>query len=225
MSRHLKTLASPKSWTLLRKVTKWLIRPLPGAHTFDKSIAIGLLLKQLGCARTSNETKKIINQKLVFVDQKLVKDRHYSTGFMDTIQIKPEIKVRCTLDEKGRLKFIDIPESELNKKICKITARRTVKDGKIQINLSDGRNILSDNKEYKVGDSLQIELPSQKISAHYSLEKGNTVFLTGGKHTATIGKIEDVQGERIWCTTGKEKIETLKKFAIVVGKDKPAVKL
>lgn len=225
MSRHLKALAAPKSWTLLRKVTKWLIRPLPGAHPFQRAMPIGLLLKQLGCAQNSNETKKIINQKSVLIDQKLVKDRHYSTGFMDTIQIKPDIKVRCTLDEKGRMKFIEIPESELNKKICRIIGKQTVKGGKIQLTLSDGRNLILDKKEYAVGDSLEIEVPSQKVITHFKLEKGNTAFLTAGKHTAKIGKIEEIKGNRIWCIHGKEKIETLKQFAFVVGKDKPAVKI
>jgi small subunit ribosomal protein S4e len=225
MSRHLKSYAAPKSWTLLRKIHKWILRPMHGKHPLEQSLPAGLLLKQLGTAQTTREAKKIVNSKAVIVDGKAITNVHQSVGFMDSIQIKPNIALRCTLDEKGRLKFNSIPASELDKKICRITGKRTVKGGKIQLNLSDGRNILSDKKEYKVGDSVLIELPSQKIAGHFELAKGNTAFLTSGKHTGTTGTIEDIQGERIWCTAGKEKIETLKQFAFVIGKDKPALKL
>ncbi len=224
MSNHLKAYAAPKSWTILRKTTKWITRPAPGAQPFEESMPISLLLKQLDCAKTSKEAKKILNDKAVQVDGKIVKDPHFGIGFMDAIHIKPNIHLRGTLDEKGRLKFVNVPDSELSKKICRIIGKRTLKKGKVQLNLSHSRNILADKDAYAVGDSLLIELPSQKIAGHFPLAKGSMAFLTSGKHTATTGTIEDIQGERIWVK-GKEKIETLKKFAFVVGKDKPAVKL
>ena len=225
MSRHLKAYAAPKSWTLLRKVTKWILRPQPGKHPLLQSLPVGLLLKQLGAAQTTREAKKIVNNKAVLVDGKIIKDIHQGVGFMDTIQVKPNITLRCTLDEKGKLQFTTITAGELTKKVCSITGKQTVPGGKTQLNLSDGRNILSDKKEYNVGDSLLIEVPEQKIAGHFTLANGSTAFLTGGKHTGVIGTIDDIQGDRIWCTAGKEKIETLKRFAYVIGTDKPAVKL
>ena len=223
MSRHLKAYAAPKSWTLLRKITKWILRPQPGKHPLEQSLPVGLLLKQLGIVQTTREAKKVVNSKAVLIDGKVVNNIHCGAGFMDTIQIKPQVALRCTLDEKGRLKFS--PTTELSKKVCRITGKRTVPGGKIQLNLSDGRSILADKTEYNVGDSLLLELPEQKVTGHFALAKGNTAFLTSGKHTGVTGVIEDIQGNRIWCTVGKEKIETLKQFAFVIGKDKPALKL
>ena len=225
MSRHLKAYAAPKSWTLLRKISKWILRPAPGKHPLKQSLPAGILLKQLGVAQTTREAKKIINNKAVLVDGKIIEDIHQGVGFMDTIQVKPNITLRCTLDEKGKLKFITITAAELNKKICRITGKRTIPGGKTQLNLSDGRNILSDKKEYNVGDSLLIELPAQKIAGHFTLARGSTAFLTSGKHTGITGTIEDIQGDRIWCTANKEKIETHKQFAFVIGNNKPEIKL
>ena len=225
MSNHLKAYAAPKSWTIPRKITKWIIRPRAGAHPFERSLPIALLLKQLGCGKTTRETKKILNEKAVMIDQKAVKDTHTSTGFMDSIHIKPNINLRCTLDEKGRLKFIDIPEAELAKKVCRITGKQSVRGNKLQLTLSDGRNILAEKNEHAVGDSLLIELPSQKIIGHFPLAKGHTAFLTSGKHTGQLGIIENIEGEKIWLIKDKKKIETLKECAFVVGKDKPAVKI
>jgi len=225
MSRHLKAYNAPKSWTIPRKTTKWVIRPAAGAQPLEGALPIALLLKQTGCAQTSRETRKILNDKAVTVDGKVVKDGHFGVGFMDSIHIKPNIHLRGTLDAKGRLQFIPVPEAELSKKICKITGKHVLKGGKIQLNLSHSRNILAEKDTYATGDSLLIELPSQKIAGHFPLAKGSTVFLTSGKHTGLVGTVDDIQGARIWCTQGKEKIETLKKFAFVIGKDKPAVKL
>ena len=222
---HLKAYAAPKSWTLLRKVRKWVSKPQPGAHPLERSIPVGFLLKQLGYAQTAKEARKIINMRAVQVDGKEIKDVHFCVGFMDSILIKPDIPLRCGMDEKGKLRFVNITQSEIGKKICQITGKRTLRGGKIQLNLSDGRNILAEKNKHAVGDSLLIEVTSQKITEHFPLEKGSTAFLTGGRHIGMIGKIDEIKGERIWCTKGKEKIETLKKFAFVMGKDKPALKI
>jgi small subunit ribosomal protein S4e len=225
MSNHLKAYNAPKSWTIPRKTTKWVIRPDAGAHPQERALPIALLLKQLKIAATGREVKKILNEKVVLVDGAAVTDPHSATGFMDTIQIKPGFALRCTLDEKGRLKFIDIPEAELGKKICKIIGKRTLKGNKIQLNLSTGRNILAAKNDYAVGDSLLMDVPSQKITGHYPLSKGHTAFMTSGKHTGQVGVIDHIEGDRLWFTKGKDKFETLKQVAFVVGKDKPAVKL
>jgi small subunit ribosomal protein S4e len=225
MSNHLKAYNAPKSWTIPRKTTKWVIRPDAGAHPLGRALPIALLLKQLKIAATGREAKKILNEKVVMIDGAIVTDPHSATGFMDAIQIKPGFALRCTLDEKGRLKFIDIPEAELGKKVCKIIGKRTLKGNKIQLNLSTGRNILAEKNDYAVGDSLLIDIPSQKISGHYPLAKGHTAFMTSGKHTGQMGVIDHIEGNRLWFTKGKEKFETLKQVAFVVGKDKPAVKL
>jgi len=224
MKSHLKAYAAPKSWTILRKIRTWILRPHPGAHKLNRSIPIGVLIKQKDQANTTKEAKYIINQKAVMIDGKIVKDIHHQTGFLDTIQIKPDITLRGTLDKKGTLQFITIPTTEANKKICKILGKTTIKNAKMQYNLSDGRNILTTEK-YNTGDSLLVEDPPHKIIEHLKFQKGNTVFLTGGRHIGTIATIDDIQENRVWCKTDKNKIETLKKFTLVIGKEKPAIKL
>ena len=97
--------------------------------------------------------------------------------------------------------------------------------GKIQINLNDGRTILTEKKDFKVGDSVLIELPSQKIKQTIKLEKGSLVYLTGGKHIGEIGVIEEFKDNIIVYKRNNQKHETLKKYALVVGKNKPLISL
>ena len=226
MKRHLKAIVAPRSWTLLRKENKYVTRPLPGAHTLDRSLPVSVLLKQLGFADTTREVRKILNDKGVSVDGKVVKDRHFGVGFMDVVQLKDAKKnLRVSLDMKGRSVFLDIPEAETAKKVCKIEGKNVVKGNKLQLCLSDGRNVLAEKNEYAVGDSVVISVPEQKVSSHIPLEKGASVFLMAGRHMGKIGKVEDIQGDRLWFTADGEKLETLKKFAFAVGKEKSVVNL
>jgi len=225
MSKHLKAYAAPKSWIILRKVNKWITRPAPGAHEKQKAFPIGLLIKQLGFARTAREVKKILNDKNVSVDGKVIMDRHFSVGFMDAIQIKPSTLLRGKYDEKGRLVFVPMPKDESTKKVCKVIGKRTIAGGKLQLNLFDGRNVLVDKSDVAIGDSLVLELPSQKVIEHLPLGKGAVAFLLAGRHTGVIGTVESIDGDKIKCSKGKEQFETLKRFAFVLGKNKAVVKV
>lgn len=225
MSKHLKAYAAPKSWTILRKVHKWILRPQPGAHPLERAMPIGLLLKQLGCGKTTREAKKILNDKTVTVNGRIIKDVHTGVGFTDAISIKPDKHLRCTMDKKGRLQFINAPQEEMNKMLCKITNKTTIKGGKTQLNLSNGTNILVEKGTYATGDTLLLETPSHKIIEHIPFAKGNLAFLTGGKHISTIGMIEEIKDGKVWCAKDKGKVETLKEFAFIIGKDKPIIKI
>ena len=74
MKRHLKIMAAPKSWPVERKERIWITRPNPGPHTLESSISISLILKLLKYAKTTKETKQIINEKKVLVNNNLVRD-------------------------------------------------------------------------------------------------------------------------------------------------------
>lgn len=221
---HLKREVAPTSWTIARKEGTFTTKPHPGAHPQAQALPVGTLLKQLNYAKTTKEAKKIINQRALSVDARPVSDHHFSVGFMDLISVA-DTHFRCTLDRKGRLHFKDVPKTEQNKKISKIIGKHPLKKGKTQFNLSDGRNIITDNKDHKVGDSVMLELPGQKITAHYPLKEGSTAFLLGGRHKGAIITIKEIDGNTIKGTMEKEPVETLKQFTFVIGKDKPALTL
>lgn len=225
MSGHLKSYAAPKAWTLLRKAFKWTTRPLPGAHSLDMAQAVSLLLKQKGFAQTTREAKKIVNSGAVSVDGKVVKDHHYAVGFMDVVQIGSDVVLRGGLDRKGRLNFIEAPASEAKKRVCRIMGKRSAKGGKVQLSLLGGRTLLTDKKDFAVGDSLVIEVPGQKVLDHLPLAKGASVFLLGGRHTGALANVVSVDGDVVVCKDKDGEFSTRKSLVFVVGKDKPVVKL
>ena len=177
-------------------------------------------------AHTTKEVKKMLHGEEVLVDGKRVRDVKNPVEFMDIITL-PSTKAayRICLDSHGRLVSKPVDEKEQNMKLCRIIGKTKIKGGKTQLNLNDARNILVDKEEYKVGDSLLIEVPSQKIQQHFALKVGAPVILIGGKHVGKIVMIESVEGDNVKYKGEKESSLTLKKYAFVVGKEKPAIAL
>jgi small subunit ribosomal protein S4e len=144
---------------------------------------------------------------------------------MDVISIpKVSAYLRILLNKKGKLFLLPISKEEASIKPCKIRGKKLIK-GKTQLNLFDGKNILVDKDNYKVGDTIIIELPSQKIKEHIAFQKGNLIYLIGGKHTGDVGLIEDIKGNRIVYKKDKSTFETLKEYAFVIGKEKSVILL
>jgi small subunit ribosomal protein S4e len=226
MSRHLKRLNAPKSWFIARKTTKYIGKPLPGAHKLSESMPIALVLKQLGHAQTVGEAKKILNAHPALVDGKRVRDPKAQVGILDSIALPASDEYyRVVFDPKGRLQLVPIPKQEAVTKLCKVVNKTAVRGGKLQFNLNDGRNILADKGTADTGDTLVLSVPEQKVVQRFPLEKGAQLYLLGGKHVGTLGILERIEDDEIIFTADGQSISTAKKYALAVGKDKPAIRL
>lgn len=229
--RHLKRLLAPKFWRVPRKQKKWVVRPSPGPHKLSESIPLQIVVRDiLRLADTAKEAKAILKSREVFVDGKARTNHKYPAGLMDVVSI-PKLKqqFRIVPTAKG-LQLIKISKAEGTKKICRINNKTTVKKSRLQLNLHDGRNLLAKGS-YKTGDSLLIELPSQKILEHVKLEKGSLALITKGKNAGRIAKVKQVvagkakEPAKVVCEIGKQKVDVLKSYVFVVGKAKPLIKL
>ncbi len=226
MSRHLKRINAPKSWIIQRKTTKYIAKPMPGAHRIAESMPLSLVLRKLGHATTAAEAKKILNTHQILVDGKRARSLKAQLGLMDSIAL-PETNeyYRVVFDRKGRLQMVPIPKGETGIKLCKVVNKTAVTGGKTQFNLSDGRNLLADKAAAKTGDTLVLQVPGQKIQQIITLEKGSLIYLLGGRHIGTFGVLEKVEDDEITFTAEGKSIATAKKYALVVGKDKPVLTL
>jgi small subunit ribosomal protein S4e len=228
----LKRLLAPKFWKVPKKIAKWTVAPRPGPHKKFESIPLQIIVRDiLKLAETGKEAKSIIKKGEVFVDGRARKDHAYPVGLMDVVAI-PRIKkyFRVLPTEKG-LELVEIEESEADKKICRIKNKTTVKKGKMQLNLHDGRNLLVDKDVYKTGDSLLLKLPEQKILEHIKFEKGNLGLVIKGKNSGKIVRIKEViitrsrEPNKVICELENKEIEVVKDYVFVVGKQEPAIKL
>lgn len=231
MSQHLARLAAPKPWSIKRKNIKFITKPRPGPHNLKSSISINTVLKELlHYAKTTREVKKIINSDNLLVNGLIRKDHKFPVGVMDVIEFpKTKEYFRVLYNKKGKFILLPIKKEEVAIRPCKIINKTILKGKRVQLNLSDGTNIIVKEDSYKVGDS--IILSKNEIKSHLKFEKGASIYLVGGKHTGTTGILEGVhrlagsQQDRIILKTVKETFETLKEYALVVGKDKPIISL
>ncbi len=224
---HFKRLAAPKTWHTKRKGLKFITKPTPGPHGPDSGMSLNTMLKEiLSYSNTTRESKKILNSGGVKIDGKSRKNFKFPIGIFDTVEFTSiNEHFRVILNRKGKISLVNITKEESSIKPCKIIGK-TMVNGKLQLNLFDGKNIIADKNNYKVGDSLVLSLPDQKISKHLKLEKKSAIFLTGGKHIGETGNVEDiVQNKVIYKNSKGDLIETSKKYAFVVGENKPVIKL
>ncbi|MFH1063469.1 MAG: 30S ribosomal protein S4e [Candidatus Woesearchaeota archaeon] len=223
VNNHLKRIAAPRSWNIERKGTTFVMKPNPGAHPIEHSMPLSLVMREiLKVARTAKEAKTLIKTKDVFVDKKKRSEERLPVGLMDVIEF-PQIEehYRMLIDSKGRLMTVKIDAKESGMKLSRIESKTRIKGGKTQLTLSGGRNIIVDKDVYAVGDSLQLSLPDQKVQEHIKFEKGAFILLVGGKHAGTVAKMEELNKDKIIIKVKNQKYETSKRYAFVVGKDKP----
>jgi len=222
---HLKRHNAPSFWPIKRKGVVWSVKPSPGPYSLSQSIPLLILVRDvLKLADTAKEAKHIIKQGKVLVDKKARTDPRFPLGLMNVVEF-PDAKTHLQLIMgKHGLEAKEIEPSEATQKICRIEDKKTVKNNVFQLNLHDGRNMLVDNNQYKPGDSLLIELPTQNILDHFKLEKSSPATVIGGKNIGSNGHIAEIherknllEKNRIIVESGGRKIETLKKYILVTG--------
>lgn len=228
MSKQMKRLASPRVWSIPKKRHVWAVKQSPGPHSIERSVPLLIMVRDmLGYCDTARECSKIIGKRNILIDGRIVTNYKMPVGFMDVLTIpKAKENFRALLDSKGKLRPIRIPKERANWKLVRIEDITTVKKGKTQLNLHDGRNILIDKGRYKPGDVLKIELPSQKILDSYTLENGNVAMIIGGKHSGQIATIENykvIKSPKPNVVEFKEGFSTIKDHVFVVGKKSPEI--
>ncbi len=214
----LKRLAAPLA--LERKAKRFIVAPR-GPHSLKNSISLAVVLREyLKVAETYKEAKKIVKEGKIIVDGKACKDHKFGLGIMDIIHIPAIKKSFRMLPAKHGLKIIEIPEREKNLKLCKITGKKVVRGGKVQLSLHDGRTIIADNSYHTQG-SVLIELPKQKIMEYLKLGDGMSVLIVSGKNKTKIAKISKMEEKRLWLEEDGNKFEAPISAVMTVGKDKP----
>ena len=230
MKKHMKRMTAPRSWSVTRKTSHWVTKPRPGPHAMMDSIPIETVLRDmLKVCDNAREAKLILSSRNIAVDGRVVTDYKFPVGLMDVVTIKKtKLSYRMLMDYKGRLQLIPIDENESGWKLARVDNKTTVSGGKTQVTLHDGRNILLPKDQYKTGDVLKIEVPSQKVLKAFKLDKGSVALLTGGSHPGTLQTVDNYQvkrGSAANIVTFKEGLTTIEENVFVVGDKTPEIKL
>ncbi len=216
MRRHLKRQKVPKNWPVARKGTAYVIKPY---SNLEKGVPLLIVLREmLNIAQNRKEVKKAIHEKNILINNKPASDEKNSLQLFDKLTLVPSKKCyKVNLAENGKFVMEEIKENETNQKIAKIIDKKTLKGKKTQINLSDGRNFISDVK-CNVGDSASINFKDKKIEKCLSLKENAKVIVFAGKHSGKRGTILKLKDERKMSSLEAkgEKINVLIKQIMVI---------
>ncbi|MBN2066879.1 MAG: 30S ribosomal protein S4e [Candidatus Diapherotrites archaeon] len=227
-----KRLAAAKVVSILRKENTWTIRTKPGPHNKKNSIPLGVALRDLiKIAKTMKETKYILNQGAVEVDGRTVKDYGFPVGIFDIIAIKPENKTyRVLFNKKGKLVLAEEKQGS-KEKLCKVVGKSAGKKGIVQVQTSDGRTFPMKKTSVKVGDSLLVSVPSQKVVKELKVEEGSSALVIAGSNVGILCTVKKVtpgtmRRPKLVELESQDKVfQTTEENIFIVGEKKPLLEV
>jgi small subunit ribosomal protein S4e len=240
--RHLKRKKSPRFWRIHPKESQWAVKPIAGPHSQKACISLSSLLRDaLGYAKSTRESKIILAQKRVSVDGKIRRDHKFPTGLMDVVELPDANMSFRILPAVGKgLTAVRIPKDEAKSKLCRIEDKTTVRKGRVQLNLHDGRSIIvpvqdpQSPKEdtYKTRDTVRISIPTQKILGHLKFVEGAYAIVTSGRNLGRHGKVMKIEPSTVARTAtaliedpSGNRFETIADYLFIVGEEKPTIKI
>ncbi|MCG7852380.1 MAG: 30S ribosomal protein S4e [Methanosarcinaceae archaeon] len=230
MGKHQKRVSVPKSWRISKKANKWITSTRPGPHHNEQSIPLAIVLRDmLGLVDNRAEAKRVLSEGSILVDGIVRKDLRFPVGMFDVITVPlNNTSYRVLLDRKGRLILHKLEDVHANK-LCRINNKTTVTGGVIQLNLSDGTNLIGSN-DYGTKDSIILSIPDKKVVKHLEYKVGNLAMIVGGRHTGEIGTIKEINTVRssknnTVSISGEYDFETIEDYVVVIGENEPEIKL
>lgn len=227
---HQKRLSIPKSWKFGKKANKWVTATQSGPHSRAHSLPLGVVIRDmLKLVDNRKEGKRVLAEGKILVDGIPRKDVKFPVGLFDVISIPPmDEAYRVLQDEKGRLTLHKLNEPGANK-LCRIDNKTTITGGKVQLNLNDGTNILGSD-DYKTKDSLILSIPDKQVVKRLEYKVGNLAMVVGGQHSGELGTIKEIREVKsskhnTVLISGDKEFETIEPYVIVIGEDKPEIKL
>jgi small subunit ribosomal protein S4e len=240
--RHIKRLNTPKYLHINKKEGKYFYNTRAGPHPKRVSIPLGSLLRDvLQVVDNHKEGRKIIKMKKVLVDGVIRTDPRFPVGLMDLVEL-PDLNKTYRILPKWKKGLVpqEVDKKESGFKLCRIENKTVVKNGNVQLNLHDGRNIqvlIKDPKKpkedtYNTMGVLKIKVPTQEILDYYPLKENSPILVVRGKNLGMNGvvtKIEKRYGPNASIvkikTSEEETHETAYAYSFVLGKAKPVIQL
>jgi small subunit ribosomal protein S4e len=194
----LKRLASPRSWDIARKEARFVYKPLPGPHAIRSSYPLGVVVRDLaGLVGGGRELKKVTKTGKVLVDGSPRRSPSFPVGLFDVVSVPSEgLTFRLVPSPKGLL-LSKVSGTETNRKLCSVRSKTKERGGRLQYGLHDGKTILDDAIQLSPGDSVLMELPSQKVLEKLRLAKDTLGLILSGDRAGQVGKIQEVKAGTI----------------------------
>ena len=185
---HLKRQKAAIKLPIPRKGTKYIARPM---SNLQNSVSVVTAIRDmLKLAKNTKEVKKMIHEKQLKLNGKIIRDHKASISLFNLLQADKTYFLTLLPTKK----FFFQLASDSSTRLCKITSKKLLKKNQIQFNCHDGTNLISDDK-ITIGDSVCLDLKN-KIKKHLPLVKEKSVFILSGKYLGLNGIVESLNGNQ-----------------------------
>jgi small subunit ribosomal protein S4e len=238
--RHVRRSVAPPFWPISRKRFVWAVKPIPGPHPAAKSIPIGVLLRDaLKYAYTMSEARRILGERKVYVDWRVVTDYKFPVGLMDVIYLRSAEEYYRVLPHPTKFFMLHrIDEKEAELKPLRVKRKVTVKGGRLQLTFHDGRTLLvgdssgAELRGLRTYDTVLMNLRSKAVEGCIKLDVGVLAYVIDGRNVGFIGRVESIQQilKRAKAVTalrgeGGEIVRTILEYVFAIGAEKPVISL
>ncbi|KAF0877831.1 RS4 protein, partial [Crocuta crocuta] len=189
--KHLKRIAAPKHWMLVKLTGVFAPRPSTGPHKLRECLPLIIFLRnRLKYALTGDEVKKICMQPFIKIDGKVRTNISYPAGFMDVTRIDKTGENFCLIyDTKGHFAIYQITPEVTTYQLCKVRNIFVGIKGIPHLVTHDAHTLHYPDPRIKVNDTIQIDLETGKITDFIKFDTGNLCMVTGGANLGSIGVI------------------------------------
>ncbi len=230
-SKSEKRLAASRVVPVLRKEHTWHVKARPGPHKRENSVALGFVLRDMvGIANNAKEARSILNDEKVLVDGRVERDWKRPVGLFDLVTVVPEKKTfRLLFSRKGVLVAVEAEKSK--EKICKVVGKKALAKGLVQLVTNDGRTFKEKKTDAKVGDSLLVEVPGQKIVKVLKQENKKMALVVDGRHMGEVARVKEIvpgtmrRPKLVTLETKDGSFKTVESNIVIVGEEKPVIKV
>ncbi|ARD84101.1 30S ribosomal protein S4e [Ferroplasma acidiphilum] len=220
-----KIMMASRKLKIPRKTNFWSVTPTPATHSKEDSIPMLIALRDyLKLGDKEREITRILNNNMVKVDGRIVKDRRFPVGFMDVLSIDTlENDYIIVYDRKGKLVIRQNAPGNKGLKLFKVVKKTIIGTGKIQLGFHDGKTIVTDRKDINTSDVLLMKIPDLEIENVLKIAEGDKVFITGGSHVGELATIKSIEVKKssvknmVYLNEG---FSTIKDYMFVVGTPK-----
>lgn len=228
---RIKRISAPAMFPVTRKTGgRFAPTPRPGPHSKEECIPLGLIIRDvLRLAENAREVREVLVAGKATVNSKVRMDHRFPVGMFDVIGVGEEY-YRVVPTRRG-LDLVNIPKKEAGVKLCRIENKTVVREGRIQLNMSDGTNVLVDGDGYDTGDTVMLKTPDLKVAAHVKRAKGVLCMLIRGRNVGRLANLESVNVVRgTGANTATLEMEGTKiqvplEMVFVIGEREPLIKL
>lgn len=192
-TRHENRLMGASTRTYAKKAATFGIRSEPGPHARKTSAPLGDILKDMGVGRTSNEIRRLLNRRVVKVNDRVRTAPRFPVGLFDLVSVDGLPKpYRMIIENHGRLVAQERQSPKAPFKLSKVKAKTMGKEKTIRLTTTDGENWRLPKTDVRVNDTVKWTLSDRKIVESFKLESGNAVLVTGGQRRGSVATIEDI---------------------------------